>query len=220
MLRFYRVSKVFNGQYPAVADVDFTLEKGEFAFLTGPSGSGKSTILKMAAGLSRPTSGQVLVFGRNVATQTDRQLRQMRTRIGVVFQDFKLLYDRTVFDNIEFALDVTGQSTRNRKQRIESVLEWVGLLGKARSMPHRLSGGEQQRVAIARAVCLDPALLLADEPTGNLDDEMSMQILDLFTDLHHRGTTILMASHSREIIERTPRKTIMLRSGRVEATRY
>ncbi len=220
MIRFYRVNKIFQGQYQAITEVDLHIEKGEFAFLTGPSGSGKSTILKLAAGLQRPTTGQVVVFGRNIGVQNDTALREMRQRVGVVFQDFKLLYDRTVFDNIAFALDVTGYAPRNQKQRIESVLDWVGLLSKSKIMPHRLSGGEQQRVAIARAVCMDPLLLLADEPTGNLDEEMSYQVMELFQDLHHQGTTIVMATHSKGIVESSAHKTIHLRAGHVESTTY
>lgn len=220
MIRFYRATKVFQGQYPALQDLDLQVEKGEFVFVAGPSGSGKSTLLRLAAGLTRPTSGQVILFGRNIGVQPERELREMRRQIGVVFQDFKLLYDRTVYENIAFALDVTGAPTRQRRNRIESVLGWVGLGHKSQTMPHHLSGGEQQRVAIARAVCMQPALLLADEPTGNLDEEMSEQILQLFEDLHAQGTTVLMATHASRILERGSRRIIRLRDGQMDQTMF
>ena len=220
MIKFYRVSKLFGGQIPALAEASLVLEKGEFAYLTGPSGAGKSTVLKLAAGLWQPTSGQVVTMGRNLGALAAVDRRRLRRRIGVVFQDFKLLYDRSVFENIAFALDVTGLPRRQIKNRVDSVLEWVGLTSKARAMPHRLSGGEQQRVAIARAVAVNPLVVLADEPTGNLDEEMSEQIMRLFKDLHYRGTTVLIATHSRAMIQAFPAKTIHLAGGRVESTSF
>lgn len=220
MIRFYRVGKLFSDQIPALAEVNFSIDKGEFAFLTGPSGAGKSTILKLAAGLILPTSGQVVVHGRNLGVLRDHDRRRLRRHVGVVFQDFKLLYDRSVFDNVAFALEVIGVNGRSVRSRVDSVLEWVGLTSKAKSMPHRLSGGEQQRVAIARAMVVDPLLVLADEPTGNLDDEMRDQVLRLFKDLHYRGTTILMATHSREVLSQFSQKAIHLQEGRIESTQF
>lgn len=220
MIRFYRVGKVFSGKIPALSEINCTIEKGEIAFLTGPSGAGKSTVLRLAAGLIQPSSGQVVVHGRNLSVLKDHDRRRLRRHVGVVFQDFKLLYDRSVYDNVAFAMEVTGVANRTIRNKVDSALEWVGLTAKGRAMPHRLSGGEQQRVAIARAVAADPLVVLADEPTGNLDEEMTDQILRLFKDLHYRGTTILMATHSREVLAQFSSKIVHLQEGRVESTQY
>jgi cell division transport system ATP-binding protein len=213
MIRFRYVSKRYPGGYDALKNISFTLEEGEMAFVTGHSGAGKTTLLKLVSLIERPSRGEAIVAGRNLATLPAWRVPYFRRSIGVVFQDYKLLYDRTVYDNVALPLAVTGLDEREIGKRVRAALDKVGLLEKERARPITLSGGEQQRVSIARAVVHRPRLLLADEPTGNLDAELSDQILDLFLDFHHHGVTVLIATHDLRLIERARRRVLRLHQG-------
>lgn len=202
MIEFFHVGKDYGSDTPALRDVTLKIEKGDFVFLTGPSGAGKSTLLKLIFAAERPTRGQILVMGRNVAHLPLRKIPELRRRIGVVFQDFRLLRTRTVAENVAFAMEVTGFPMRTIRKRVPPLLRMVGLGHKQNVAAQKLSGGEQQRVAIARAVALDPTILLADEPTGNLDAERTEEILELFRMIHTRGTTVVFATHDAEILRR------------------
>jgi cell division transport system ATP-binding protein len=215
MIELFHVTKRYGSDVPALVDVNLSIAKGEFVFLTGPSGAGKTTLLRLLFCAERATSGQVLITGRNVARLAEADIPLMRRKIGVVFQDFKLLPGRTVHDNVALTLDVLGISRRVADRRVLAMLKQVGLSLKADSLPPRLSGGEQQRVAIARALVNDPAILLADEPTGNLDSKLTLEIMDLLRDFSARGTTVVVATHDRPLIERYQKRTIALENGRV-----
>jgi cell division transport system ATP-binding protein len=213
MIQFSQVSKRYPGGYDALKNVSFALESGEMAFLTGHSGAGKSTLLKLIALIERPSRGQALVHHKNLARVNRWQVPHFRRALGIVFQDYKLLYDRTVFDNVALPLVVAGIERRDIEKRVRAALDKVGLLGKERAYPITLSGGEQQRVSIARAVVGKPSLLLADEPTGNLDADLSREILDLFLDFHHHGTTVLIATHDLGLIARARQRVLHLDHG-------
>lgn len=215
MIEFFHVVKDYAADTRAIDDVSLKIDKGEFVFLTGPSGAGKTTLLKLIFAAERPTRGQILVMGRNVASLPARKIPELRRRIGVVFQDFRLLKKRSVYDNVAFAMQVTGFDRRTIKKRVPALLRMVGLAHKLHTEVQKLSGGEQQRVAIARAIALDPTILLADEPTGNLDSERTAEILDLFTAIHARGTTIVFATHDPLILERHHFRRIHLGLGGV-----
>jgi cell division transport system ATP-binding protein len=214
MIQAYHVTKLYQrGDRPALRDVNLQVEKGAFAFLTGPSGAGKSTLLRLLFAAERPTSGQILVHGRNLSTLNTRQIAHLRREVSVVFQDFKLIQNRTVYENIAYALHVMGLPEREIKRRIYRVLKRVGLFHKAGVLPTRLSGGEQQRVALARALVNDPVLLLADEPTGNLDDDLTREIMSLLQDANARGTTVLIATHDAAILDHYGERIIHLQAG-------
>lgn len=215
MIQLFHVTKAYPGDAPALVDVSLRLRKGEFAFLTGPSGAGKSTLLKLIFAQEPATSGQVIIDGQNVARLDRRKVALLRRRVGVVFQDFKLLPTRTVFDNVAVTLEVLGWAPREVKRKVSLLLRYVGLAEKAHVVPTRLSGGEQQRVAIARALAGDPAILLADEPTGNLDAERSMDIMELLSSVSARGTTVFVATHDRALLAKYARRVVLLEGGRV-----
>ncbi len=215
MIRFVDVSKRYPGGHEALRHVSFTLPPGQMTFLTGRSGAGKSTLLKLIALLERPTSGQVLINQRNLATLRRRDIPFVRRHIGVIFQDHRLLMDRTVFDNVALPLVIGGAPRGEIDRRVRAALDSVGLLGKERCLPITLSGGEQQRVGIARAVVNKPLLLLADEPTGNLDPELSHEIIDLFARFSEVGVTVLIATHDTALIERMQRPVLHLEGGRL-----
>jgi cell division transport system ATP-binding protein len=215
MIQMFHVTKRYPGEASALADVNFAIDKGEFVFLTGPSGAGKTTLLKLIFCAEKATSGQVFVNGQNVAHVKSSAIPYLRRRIGVVFQDFKLLPGRSVADNVAFALEVLGDTGRDTRRRVHGMLKQVGLDHKADTYPTRLSGGEQQRVAIARALVNDPAILLADEPTGNLDPRLTVEIMDLLRDFSARGTTVVVATHDRSLLERYHRRTLSLDAGRL-----
>ncbi len=220
MIHFYHVTKRFDRYSTALQDVTFHIEKGEFVFLTGPSGAGKSTLLKLILRQMRPTDGQIIVNGRNLGAMKRSQLPSFRREIGMVFQDFKLIERMTVFENLSFILTILGLSPKEHKKRAYSALRAVSLHHKLNAYPLQLSGGEQQRVAIARALINDPLMLIADEPTGNLDSGLADDILRIFADANLRGSTVLLASHDRDLIQRTSRRVIALDHGRIVEERH
>jgi len=217
MIRFDGVSKVYEGHVHALCDVSFHLEKGEMAFLMGPSGAGKTTLLKLIYAEDTPSDGVVEVAGHDVSRLRRRQIPYLRRRIGVVFQDFRLLSDRTVYENLDLVLLIAGFPASDRKKRVLSALAAVGLSQKVRNFPHDLSGGEQQRVAIARALIVDPLIILADEPTGNLDPDLAHYIVQLLRSINARGTAILMATHNYQLVQKTQGRVLLLKEGQLVA---
>ncbi|MDO9573938.1 MAG: cell division ATP-binding protein FtsE [Candidatus Contubernalis sp.] len=200
---------------PALDNVSLDIEQGEFVFLVGPSGAGKSTLIKLIFREQLPTGGRMLFDGRDVVALKQKELLKHRRQIGMVFQDFRLLKQKTVFENVAFALEVLGLSPKEIREQVPAALDKVGLLEKAKSFPDKLSGGEQQRVGVARAIVKDPLVILADEPTGNLDRDNSRQLMDLFETINQSGTTIIIATHAWEIVDRMKKRVIALDSGRM-----
>ena len=215
MIQFNEVYKRYAGQQEALSGLSFHLQKGEMAFLTGHSGAGKSTLLKLIALIERSSHGQVIVNNQNLGRLPKWKVPYYRRKIGLVFQDHNLLHDRTVFDNVALPLIIAGENHREIGRRVRAALDKVGLLGKERSQPIALSGGEQQRVGIARAVVNRPPILLADEPTGNLDPVLSEEIMGLFEQFNQVGVTVFIASHDQELIGRLPYRRITLKNGRL-----
>jgi len=215
LVSFSAVAKRYPGGQEALKSVSFSLEAGELAFLTGRSGAGKSTLLKLIPAIERPTSGSVIVNGQNVGALKRRAIPYLRRNIGLVFQDQKLLYDRSVFDNVMLPLAFSAQAPREAARRARAALDKVGLLARERSNPVQLSGGEQQRVAIARAVVNRPALLIADEPTANLDAESAARILEIFVAFNQVGVTVLLATHDLALVERYGKRRLHLEAGRI-----
>ena len=215
MISFSAVSKRYAGGQEALRGVSFALEAGEFAFLTGHSGAGKSTLLKLIPAIERPTSGSVIVNGQNVGALKRSAVPYLRRNLGLVFQDQKLLYDRTVYDNVMLPLSFSGQPPREAARRARAALDKVGLLARERANPIQLSGGEQQRLAIARAVVNRPAMLVADEPTANLDAESAGRIIDIFVSFHQVGVTLLIATHDQALIERYGKRVLRLVAGKL-----
>jgi cell division transport system ATP-binding protein len=219
-IRMFHVSKSYLAGSFALRDVSIELAKGEFVFLTGPSGAGKTSLLRLIFGAERPSEGQIVVLGRNIARLGESAVPPLRRRIGVVFQDFKLLPRRTVEENVALALQVTGTPPRETRARVFAILKQLGLQHRRYHHPLSLSGGEQQRVAIARALVNEPQILLADEPTGNLDPELTVEIMDLIASAALRGTTVVVATHELEIVRRYGKRAVRLEGGRiVEDTR-
>lgn len=214
MIEFHQVFKRYEGGHEALKGVSFELPAGEMAFLTGHSGAGKSTLLKLIALMERPTRGQVILDNQNISKVKDRHIPYHRRKIGMIFQDHRLLFDRTVFDNVALPLIIAGVSDRDIPKRVRAALDKVGLLNKEKQLPIQLSGGEQQRVGIARAVVNKPPLLLADEPTGNLDPELSADIMNLFAEFNQVGVSVLIASHDLALIARMRHPVITLKEGR------
>ena len=215
MIHFYHVTKKFDRYSTALHDVTFHIEKGEFAFLTGPSGAGKSTLLKLILRMIMPTEGQIVVNGRNLAAMKPKHLPFFRREIGMVFQDFKLIERMTVFENLSFILTVLNVPPKEHKRKAYSALRAVNLHHKLNSYPLQLSGGEQQRVAVARALINDPLVLIGDEPTGNLDPDLSQEIMQIFSEANLRGSTVILATHDRDLIRNSGRRVITLERGRV-----
>jgi cell division transport system ATP-binding protein len=209
------VSKMYTRGVYALRDLVLTIGKGEFVFLTGPSGAGKSTLLRLLLRQEAPNSGQLVVGGRSLSKMNPAQVQAYRRTVGFVFQDFKLIPTKTVYENITFVPRVLGQPLALQRRKAFQVLKWVGLQHRMNAFPLELSGGEQQRVAVARALINDPALVLADEPTGNLDPDLALDIMNLFRDINARGTTVLVATHDRELIRRVGKRTIALEHGQI-----
>lgn len=214
MIKLQNVSKHYPGNRIALSFLNLAMQRGEMAFLTGASGAGKSTLLKLIAAIERPTRGQILVDRRNISRISKRKIHLLRRKMGIVFQDHHLLYDRNVFDNVSLPLQIAGYAQADIKRRVRAALDKVSLLDKEIVMPITLSGGEQQRVGIARAVVNKPDILLADEPTGNLDPELSAEIMRLFADFNQVGVTVLVASHDLDLITRMNKRIIRLQNGR------
>ncbi|KRD95252.1 cell division ATP-binding protein FtsE [Priestia megaterium] len=215
MIEMQNVYKTYPNGVKAINGISIKINQGEFAYIVGPSGAGKSTFIKMMYREEKPSSGNIIVNGANVAKIKDSRVPIFRRHIGVVFQDFKLLPKLTVYENIAFALEVIEQSPEEIKKRVLEVLELVKLKGKMDSFPDELSGGEQQRVSIARSIVNSPKVVIADEPTGNLDPETSWEIMDIFEEINRRGTTILMATHNREIVNTIRKRVIAIENGNV-----
>ncbi|WP_088188744.1 cell division ATP-binding protein FtsE [Desulfosporosinus sp. FKA] len=215
MIQLRNVSKIYPNGARALVDVNLKIDKGEFVFLVGPSGAGKSTLIKLFYRDETPTRGQVQINGKNLVRMKEREVPYLRRSIGVIFQDFKLLPNKTVQENVAFALEVIGVPRKEVRARTSNMLELVGLAGKENAFPNELSGGEQQRVCVARAIINNPALLIADEPTGNLDPETAWGIMDLLFNINKRGTTIVMATHARAIVNKMQKRVIAIENGRV-----
>lgn len=217
MIRFDQVSKRYEGGHEAISQLSFEVQDGEMAFVTGHSGAGKSTLLKLLALIERPSHGHIHLDGQSLAKVGRAGIPKLRRRIGMVFQDHRLLMDRSVFANVELPLVIGGLAPVERAKRVRAALEKVGLLAYERQLPATLSTGEQQRVGIARAIVARPHLLIADEPTGNLDPQLAMEIMGLFAEFQHVGTTVLVASHDLPLIKRMKRRVIVLDHGRLVA---
>ena len=214
-MRMFHVSKSYSAGSFALHDVSLEVRRGEFVFLTGPSGAGKTTLLKLLFAAERPSEGQIVVLGRNIARLGHAAIPPLRRRVGVVFQDFKLLPRRTVEENVALALDVEATPRRRARAKVFSILKQLGLQHRRHHHPLSLSGGEQQRVAIARALVNEPDILLADEPTGNLDPDLTLEIMDLVAGAATRGTTVLVATHELDLVSRYGKRVLRLDSGRV-----
>lgn len=217
MIRLYNVSKNYGSIY-ALRDINLRVNKGEFCYITGPSGAGKTTLLKLLYGAIRPSEGKLLVGTHDVSKMKGKTLHLLRRNIGIVFQDFKLIPRRTVADNIGLALEVLGVPRNVIRKRVSAVLSIVGLQGREDVYPQFLSGGEQQRVAVARAIINDPSILLADEPTGNLDGVMAMEVMEILQAINLRGTTVLVATHDAALMQRFPYRKLCFRNARLESS--
>jgi cell division transport system ATP-binding protein len=209
------LSKFYNRGVYALRDLNLTVDKGEFIFLTGPSGAGKSTLLRLLLREDVPSEGELKVLGRDLISLRPAQIQSYRRGVGFVFQDFRLVPRFTVFQNVAFVMRVLGLPLATQQRKTFQVLKWVGLQHRMNALPEELSGGEQQRIAIARALVNDPQLVLADEPTGNLDPDLSLEIMNLFREINARGTTVLVATHDRELIRRVGRRSITLDHGKI-----
>ena len=215
MIEAYHLSKLYSRGVYALHDLSIKVDKGEFVFLTGPSGAGKSTFLRLLLRESLPSEGSLMVAGRNLAKLSPSQVQTYRRNVGFVFQDFKLIARKTILENVAVVSGVLGAPVATQRRKTFQVLKWVGLQHRMNAYPLELSGGEQQRIAIARALVNDPMLILADEPTGNLDPDLSLEIMNLFREINARGTTVVVATHDRELIRRVGRRAITLDHGRV-----
>lgn len=215
MLIMSDVSKVYPGGSMALQDVNVHIEPGEFVFVVGPSGAGKSTFIKMLFREVLPTTGSIFVNGVDILSLTPKEIPFLRRQLGIIFQDYRLLPDRTVFENVAFAMQVIEAPHRKIKRQVMNVLDLVGLRHRANAYPNELSGGEQQRIAIARAIVNDPVFVIADEPTGNLDPETSWDIMDIFKEINATGTTIVMATHDKEVVDAMGKRVIAIEKGRI-----
>ena len=215
MLIMSDVSKVYPGGSMALQDVNVHIEPGEFVFVVGPSGAGKSTFIKMLFREVLPTTGSIFVNGVDILSLTPKEIPFMRRQLGIIFQDYRLLPDRTVYENVAFAMQVIEAPHRKIKRQVMNVLDLVGLRHRANAYPNELSGGEQQRIAIARAIVNDPVFVIADEPTGNLDPETSWDIMEIFKEINSTGTTIVMATHDKDVVDAMGKRVIAIEQGRI-----
>ena len=215
MIEFRNVSKTYDTGVEAVHNANFIIEKGEFAFLVGSSGSGKSTLIKLILKEEEPTSGNIIINGRDTTFLKPKRVPYLRRSMGVVFQDFRLLPDRTVYDNVAYAMYIVRATKKHIRRQVPMVLSLVGLRNKAKMYPNELSGGEQQRVALARALVNNPSMLIADEPTGNLDPETAWDIMNLLSDINNRGTTVVVATHAKDIVNKMKKRVIQIEEGNI-----
>ncbi|KHO63107.1 MULTISPECIES: cell division ATP-binding protein FtsE [Thermoanaerobacter] len=215
MIKFINVSKRYNKDIIALSNISFEIESGEFVFIVGPSGAGKSTLIKLLLKEEEPTSGSIIINKKDITKIKKREIPYLRRNMGVVFQDFRLLPNKTVFENVAFAMEVVGASPKEIRRRVPMVLSLVGLSDKADNYPQQLSGGEQQRVSLARAIVNEPSILIADEPTGNLDPDTSWEIVKLISEINKRGTTVVMATHAKDIVDAMKKRVIALEKGNI-----
>ncbi|WP_029687884.1 cell division ATP-binding protein FtsE [Thermoanaerobacter sp. A7A] len=215
MIKFINVSKRYNKDIIALSNISFEIESGEFVFIVGPSGAGKSTLIKLLLKEEEPTSGSIVINKKDITKLKKREIPYLRRSMGVVFQDFRLLPNKTVFENVAFAMEVVGASPKEIRRRVPMVLSLVGLSDKADKYPRQLSGGEQQRVSLARAIVNEPSILIADEPTGNLDPDTSWEIVKLISEINKRGTTVVMATHAKDIVDAMKKRVIALEKGNI-----
>ncbi len=215
LIEFTNITKIYENGAEGLNNVSFEIEKGEFVFVVGQSGSGKSSVLKLIMKETEPTSGKIVVNKRDITNMKRSDIPYLRRKLGVVFQDFRLLPNKTVYDNVAFAMQVIEASPRDIRRNVPMVLSLVGLEKKARAYPHQLSGGEQQRTALARAIINNPPILLADEPTGNLDPSTAWEIMKLLNDINYRGTTVVVATHAKDIVNAMKKRVITLHNGRL-----
>ncbi|WP_066353217.1 cell division ATP-binding protein FtsE [Fervidicola ferrireducens] len=215
MIEMVGVSKIYPGGCVALRDINVKIEKGEFVFLVGPTGAGKSTFLKLLFREELPTRGQIFINGKNITRLKPKEVPYLRRRLGVVFQDFRLLPQKTVYENVAFAMEVIEASPREIRRRVPKVIEMVGLSHKMNSRPHELSGGEQQRAALARALVNNPDVIIADEPTGNLDPDTSWEIMKLLDEINKKGTTLIVATHAKELVDAMKKRVLQLEDGRL-----
>ncbi len=215
MILLSNVSKTYPNGSNALDDVSFFIERGEFVFIVGPSGSGKSTLIKLLMHEETATEGQVIINNKDIGKLKRREIPYLRRSMGVVFQDFRLLSNKTVYENVAFAMDIIGASRKEIRKQVPNVLSLVGLSHKAKSYPKELSGGEQQRVALARALVNNPAFLIADEPTGNLNPKVAMEIMELLDNINKRGTTVIMATHAKDIVDAMKKRVIAIEDGKI-----
>lgn len=215
MIEFRNVTKVYSTGITAVDNTSLEIEKGEFVFIVGSSGCGKSTLMKMLMKEVEPTEGQILVNNIDITRISKRRIPNLRRSMGIVFQDFRLLPDKTVYENVAYAMRVIEASPKQIKRQVPNVLSLVGLLEKANAYPDQLSGGEQQRVAVARAIVNNPSVLIADEPTGNLDPDTAWEIMSLLNDINRRGTTVVVATHAKDIVDKMQKRVIAIEKGNV-----
>ncbi len=214
MIHFLNVTKQY-GHVTALSNVNITINRGDFAFLVGPSGAGKSTFIKLILKEIHPTSGKIIVDDVDITNLSQRKIPYFRRKLGVVFQDFRLLPNKTVYENVAFAMETVSASPKEIRRQVPMILGMVGLSGRAKMYPHQLSGGEQQRVSIARAIVNNPSVLIADEPTGNLDPDTAWEIMKLMKQINRRGTTIVMATHAKEIVDLMQQRVIAIEDGRI-----
>ncbi len=215
MIDFRDVSKIYKNKFTAVENINLKIDEGSFSFIIGKSGAGKTTLIRLLIKEVEPTSGQIIFNGEDITNLTNRMIPIHRRKIGVIFQDFRLLENKTVYENIAFAMEVVGHNARIIRREIPTVLSMVGLSDKANNYPNELAGGEQQRIAIARAVANKPKVIIADEPTGNLDPETSYEIMKIFREINKRGTTLIMATHDRAIVDEMKKRVIELKNGKI-----
>jgi len=215
MIELKNVTKLYDNGTLALDNIDLKIENGEFVFLVGSSGAGKTTVTKLLMREENVTSGNVYLYGEDITKISQKEVPYLRRKMGVVFQDFRLLEDRTVFENVEFAMRIVGASRREIRRRVPVVLNMVGLNYKAKMLPNELSGGEQQRVALARALVNNPSILIADEPTGNLNPQVAMEIMEIFENINKMGTTIIMATHAKDIVDAMKKRVIEIQDGHI-----